>query len=117
MRRQQCRAGTRAPRSRVSAEEFLFSRRIPLFVAAVVLLAAHASVAQQSITTASISGRVTDPSGVAVPGATVTARNLDRNQDQSVVTTSQGGYRFLSLPVGRYEVRATVAGMTSRRRS
>ena len=80
-----------------------------------MLLIAHASVAQQSITTASISGRVTDPSGVAVPGATVTTRNLDRNQDQSVVTTAQGGYRFLSLPVGRYEVRATVAGMTSRR--
>jgi hypothetical protein len=81
----------------------------------IVLLIANTSMAQQSITTASLSGRVTDPSGAAVPGATVTARNVERNQELSAVTSAEGQYRFLSLPVGRYELRAALDGLSSRR--
>jgi hypothetical protein len=80
-----------------------------------IALAAAPAFAQQSMTTASISGLVTDPSGAPVPGASVTATHLERNQVQSVVTSADGRYRFLSLAVGRYEVAAAVAGLSSTR--
>jgi hypothetical protein len=49
---------------------------------------------------ASISGRVTDPSGAAVPGATVTARQTDTNVPADAVTDSSGRFRFPYLRVG-----------------
>ena len=40
---------------------------------------AYPVVAQQSVGYASVSGRVTDPSGAVVPGAQVTARHTETN--------------------------------------
>ena len=52
-----------------------------------------------------LSGRVVDPDGHAVPGATVTVVELHR----VAVTKADGGYRFTDLPTGRYTV--TVRGL------
>src|SRR5689334_1996017 len=54
--------------------------------------------------TASISGTVTDPSGAAVSGATVTATNTDTGIAQIQRTNTQGFYSFQSLPLGHYDV-------------
>src|SRR6187455_1284447 len=43
------------------------------------VLAAAPAQAQETINYASVSGRVTDPSGAVVGGALVSARNLDTN--------------------------------------
>ena len=59
---------------------------------------------------ANLSGRVTDPSGAAVFGAAVTARNLDMGISRTAATDQTGRYHLLALPVGRYEVRATKDG-------
>ena len=59
---------------------------------------------------ASLSGRVTDPSGAAVSGTTVTAVNLDTGIARSTVTNQSGMYELLALPIGRYEVRAKKEG-------
>ena len=93
----------------------MFIRAIAAVAVAIALAPAAPVAAQQSITTASISGRVTDPSGAPVPGASVTATHVERNQVQTVVTSADGQYRFLSLAVGKYELAATVAGLSSRR--
>jgi hypothetical protein len=58
----------------------------------------------------SLSGRVTDANGGALPGVTVTATNGATGFNRSVVTASDGSYRFQSLPVGTYEVTADLAG-------
>ncbi|HXH94810.1 MAG TPA: TonB-dependent receptor, partial [Thermoanaerobaculia bacterium] len=58
----------------------------------------------------SLSGRVTDASGAGLPGVTVTATNSATGFNRSVVTESDGSYRFQSLPVGTYEVTADLAG-------
>src|SRR5438552_18064497 len=57
----------------------------------------------------SIEGTVKDTSGAAVPGARLEARNAS---GLAVATPSgaAGRYRFPSLPAGRYEVDAHVAG-------
>jgi hypothetical protein len=61
----------------------------------------------QAQVSASISGRVTDPSGTAVSGAAVAAENLETEVERTTKTDDAGRYALLSLPVGVYEVRVT----------
>jgi Carboxypeptidase regulatory-like domain/TonB-dependent Receptor Plug Domain/TonB dependent receptor len=57
-----------------------------------------------------ISGRVTDQSGAALPGATVAATNEQTGLAQVSTTDAAGGYVFASLPAGSYKVRVEVNG-------
>src|SRR3984893_7015453 len=57
-------------------------------------------------------GNVTDTSGSAVPGATITATNKETNVKYTTVTSSTGEYRISNVPVGRYDVNATASGFT-----
>jgi carboxypeptidase family protein len=59
---------------------------------------------------AAISGRVTDPAGAVVSGATVTANNLETQAVRNTVTDEAGRYSILSLAVGEYEVHVTKQG-------
>jgi Carboxypeptidase regulatory-like domain/TonB dependent receptor len=54
--------------------------------------------------TASISGTVTDSSGAAMVGVTVTVTNVDTAVSISQQTNAQGYYSFQDLPVGKYNV-------------
>jgi hypothetical protein len=54
--------------------------------------------------TASISGTVTDASGAAVAGATVTATNLETGVATTQTTNGQGYYSFQSLALGKYTI-------------
>jgi len=65
--------------------------------------------------TASISGTVTDPSGGAVVGATVTATNVDTGIATKQTTNGQGFYSFQSLPLGRYTVEVEQKGFKTYR--
>ncbi len=60
--------------------------------------------------TAAINGVVTDPSGAAVAGAKVTAKDLDRGSTFPTTTDGSGFYNLPRLPVGRYEVRVENPG-------
>jgi len=75
---------------------------------AVVFLVAGRLRAQ--IDRASISGTVTDPSGAAVAGATVTVTNGGTNQSQTITTDSSGLYTARLLHIGTYSVEATAKG-------
>jgi hypothetical protein len=52
----------------------------------------------------SVRGTVTDPSGAAVPGATVTLRDVATNATSQTTTTDLGAYSFPVVNVGTYEV-------------
>lgn len=52
----------------------------------------------------SLTGNVQDPSGAAVPGATVEAVNINTGISKSVTTNDQGGFAFSDLQVGVYKV-------------
>jgi hypothetical protein len=58
---------------------------------------------------ASLTGIVTDQSGAAVPGATVTATNQATNVEYTAVSNDAGNYTVTSLPVGAYVVKAELA--------
>jgi hypothetical protein len=76
-------------------------------IAALVMLATP-SWGQQ--VTAAIIGTVTDPSGAALPNATVTAKDTDRGSAWKTQTNSEGVYNLPLLPIGKYEVRVEASG-------
>ena len=78
---------------------------LTLFTAALLTAFAPRAAAQ---TTGIISGTVADEKGASIPGATVTARNVETNLSRTAQTDDEGRYRFPNLPVGGYEV--TVEG-------
>jgi hypothetical protein len=68
----------------------------------VLLLSPFATYAQNYA--GSVRGTVTDPSGAAVPGATVTLRDVGTNATMETTTTDTGGFTFGNVSVGAYEV-------------
>jgi hypothetical protein len=79
------------------------------FLGLMVLMAGLAtSAAAQG--TADIVGRVTDPGGGVLTGATVTARDLATNIARTTATSATGDYTFTALPVGGYEVKTELSG-------
>ncbi|MCX6622898.1 MAG: carboxypeptidase regulatory-like domain-containing protein [Acidobacteria bacterium] len=84
----------------------------PSFVPLLLLLAtlSGAILAQETLTHASVGGRVTDPSGAVVEGAQVTARQLDTNMASSTRTGAEGRFRFPYLKVGQYEIQVRQPG-------
>src|SRR5215471_5801721 len=57
-----------------------------------------------------ILGVVTDSSGAAVPGATVTIKNVDTGLTRTVTTTDDGSYSAPELPIGNYSVTVEKSG-------
>jgi len=78
---------------------------------------AGVAVAQETINYASISGRVTDPSGAVVEGAQVSARQIDTNITNMTVTENDGRFRFPYLRLGNYEVAVHKPGFIGYTRS
>ncbi|MEZ5396223.1 MAG: carboxypeptidase-like regulatory domain-containing protein [Bryobacterales bacterium] len=60
--------------------------------------------------TAQLTGRVVDPSGSVIPGATVTLTNLGSGVQQTGETGPQGYYRFPLLPPGNYRIEIRADG-------
>lgn len=60
--------------------------------------------------TATITGTVTDPSGAALAGATVTARETERGTIWTAHANEEGIYSLLRIPIGTYEVKAAMNG-------
>ncbi|HSL23100.1 MAG TPA: carboxypeptidase regulatory-like domain-containing protein [Vicinamibacterales bacterium] len=67
--------------------------------------------------TGSIQGVVTDNQNAVIPGATVTIRNIGTNATRSLVTEGDGGYRFLNVPIGEYELTVELSGFAKYVRS
>ena len=84
------------------------------FVLFLLLLCPASLFAQSQATTGVIEGVVSDPTGGALPGVTVTLRNLDTNYTQNLVTDSAGRFRGVLLPLGTYEVTALLEGFAKR---
>jgi Carboxypeptidase regulatory-like domain/TonB dependent receptor len=60
--------------------------------------------------TARVQGTVTDNSGAALPGVTVTVKNVGTNASRTDVTDARGGYSIPALPVGDYRVSVELSG-------
>ncbi len=83
------------------------------FVAAALLLGVLGFAAMLAFGqggTGTITGTVTDPTGLAVAGANVQARNTQTGVVYSGASTASGNYTVPNLPVGAYELSVTVSG-------
>jgi Carboxypeptidase regulatory-like domain len=60
--------------------------------------------------TGTITGTITDPTGLVIPGVNVDARNSETGAMYSAASTSAGNYAIPNLPVGTYEVTAKAQG-------
>jgi hypothetical protein len=78
-----------------------------------VFLLSVPAFAQETINSASVSGRVVDPQGEVVPGALVVARQTNTSIQTETVTDSQGRFRFPYLRVGPYEVTVHLQGFSA----
>src|ERR1700756_3491684 len=83
--------------------------RFVVLVVSLVLSFAISAMAQND--RASITGRVTDPSGANVVGASVKVTNINTGASFDATTNDDGRFVVPSiLQVGRYRVEATKAG-------
>ncbi|HKW18111.1 MAG TPA: carboxypeptidase regulatory-like domain-containing protein [Terriglobales bacterium] len=77
------------------------------------LVAFTFSLAYGQAISGNITGKVIDPSGAAVNGATVQAVNIATGQTATAKTQGTGDYLFSNLPVGSYNITATAQGFKS----
>src|SRR5215471_14358364 len=67
----------------------------------------------QTITTGEITGTVTDPADKVVSAATVQLRSVDTGESRDVQSNDSGGYRFVFVEPGTYEISGRSAGLQS----
>ena len=89
------------------------SFRTVVFACLLLVAFAFQAFAQE----ATIVGTATDPSGGAVPNVSITVTNTQTNQITRVSTNSEGQYLVPSIQIGRYTVRAELAGFKKAERT
>ncbi len=72
------------------------------------------TISAQSTATAELRGRVLDPAGAAVPGATVTARDDSKGLTRTLQTDDNGNFVFLSLLPTTYTVTVDAGGFAQK---
>src|SRR5262245_22747885 len=86
------------------------TRRLALWVSAVVLVLARPSAASAQAVKGSLLGNVTDESGLALPGVNVTITEVNTNISYSTTTNESGFYNFSNLKDGTYKVVSELSG-------
>jgi hypothetical protein len=86
-------------------------------VACCALAAAGIAHAQETINQGTISGRVLDAQGAAVPGARVSVRQTETNVTVESTTEADGRFRFPYLRTGPYELKASLQGFRDNTRA
>ena len=81
-----------------------------LFVLTLVIAGAVRASAQSQAVNGTIEGTISDDSGAALPGVSVTVSNLDTGDTRVVVSNGEGVYRAPLLALGRYRVSAELQG-------
>jgi hypothetical protein len=90
----------------------MLSKRVVLLVVAVacLLTLVPSAVMGQASSTGSVNGLVTDPSGAAVAGASVSLTDRATNTPKMTSTNDAGRYAFLNVFPGTYDIRVTMKG-------
>ncbi len=70
-------------------------------------------VAQAIGTAGTVSGTVTDPTGMPLPGAAVMILNRLTNYQETVTTEADGAFRFTNVPPNPYHMEISAMGFTT----
>jgi hypothetical protein len=71
------------------------------------------ALAQSRATSADLTGTVKDDSQAVVPGARVTARNIETNLERDAMTRPDGRFVVAAVPLGVYSVRIDRTGFAT----
>lgn len=83
------------------------------FCFVLVFLSSGLGVAQQNVTSATLSGRIEDARGASVNGANVIATHLETNQRLATLSDHDGRFRFPYLRIGAYDLKIDAQGFTA----
>jgi hypothetical protein len=81
-----------------------------VFGSSPLCIGTHSAFAQQTVASASLSGRVADPKGGLIDGASITAKRVETNQQRTVKSDDEGRFRFANLPLGTYTITVESTG-------
>ncbi len=87
------------------------TRKVSALALSAVLLSAGASYGQAIY--GSLNGTVTDPTGAAVPNATVTVTDISKGTSVTVTSNSSGAYTVEHLIPDSYSIKITAPGFTT----
>jgi hypothetical protein len=86
-------------------------KQLAILITCVALVCAtNARAFAQQPTAATLSGRVTDPNGAVIIGATVRATNIATGAIRETTTNGEGAYALSNLQPGNYGVRINASG-------
>src|SRR5437899_3000877 len=89
---------------------------IVVFVAAVCVFV-YVSRASAQTVTGRILGTIRDSQGAVIPGAQVSARNLETGAERTTLSEESGTFTITSVPAGSYEVSVSLPGFQKEVRS
>jgi hypothetical protein len=95
----------------------LTSVNLKKFIYLVSFLAAVCGFAFGQDFRATLTGQITDPSGAAIPNATVKLTNNATNEVKQVTTNARGAYTIPYLNPGDYTVEVTATGFQAAKRT
>ncbi len=85
-------------------------KRFEWWMSLVAVCLILSNVAFPQASSSSLRGTVTDPSGSAIPGATVVIDNAESKTTRTAITGDVGDYTFPALPPGTYTLTVTAVG-------
>jgi hypothetical protein len=85
---------------------------LALIALSTLILSSVAGYAQTTLSTGSINGTVTDPSGAVVSGAKVTITSVETGQVQNLSSNAAGAFSSGQLEPGNYKVQVTAKGFS-----
>jgi len=86
------------------------SKRQACFLLFMVACLGLFPAAQGQEVTAAVTGSVVDPTGASIVGATITAKDRERETTYTVQTNSAGVFQMPRLPIGTYELKVVAQG-------
>jgi hypothetical protein len=78
------------------------------------VLAFAGSAVQAQLSAASLNGVVRDPQGAVISKATVLLHNADTGFERTTATNDSGAYVFLDINPGKYTLKATASGFSTK---
>jgi hypothetical protein len=88
----------------------MHTKRLVFLVLLVMSISTPRVSGQVDVATATLKGTVSDPNGAVIPGATMTATNIEKGTTRTAKTSADGTYRIPLLQPGSYQVEAEMAG-------
>src|SRR5437867_3370294 len=98
------------------AQHCRVSKRV-VVIALCLSLLTMGKVAMSQLPTSTIHGTNKYTTDAIIPGAAITAKNLETGLTRTTVSAEDGSYRLSALPVGAYEVRVELPGFRTEVRS